>query len=382
MTTSLPAACGNGLGSEEAILSADCGKALVSQCSSAEATSAGTTVKSAMSDPQTACGLWRSSIVSDRYARALQKQQSKVNVPLASAGAPYLDQAITAWCTANPGAEDCSCAAFPKIAQAWCAADGTCDGTSGSGICSASQFAQTDSTGIEVVQFNTCAPFPCWLDGCRGDALMTTDLFQAQLESCPTDLCVQESSGNSISINSNAQPLPPGSFVVGSSIMNCSDTSKTRPPLLVMDTFDITFPQNAQMILNTMLSNDGDVGTSWSVTDYGLAPGDPQWLALEPSSGGALTGRTSQIVQIVFDQATVQAVVGKTWTANITIQYFNPFGDGTPLQLQVPISLTVAPATQDVVVTNKTVPVGMMVGTGIMGGLAMIGGMLLIGGIL
>lgn len=364
----LPAACGSGLQSDTAMLSAACGQAMATPCSTA--TSGATLLTSALMDPQTSCGLWRSAIETDRAKRVQAKEA------LATPGAPFLDQAVTAWCSANPGAPECACVAFPQIAQGFCAGSENCAGSGG--LCSASQFAQSQGDSIEVVQFDPpCAPYPCWLQSCRGDGLTTSAILQAQVSGCPVSLCVQESSGNSTQINSNATPLPPGSFVVGSMVLQCASSSP-RPPLMVMSPIDITFPQNAQMIVPTTIANDGDLSTGWRVRDYGLAAGSPQWLQLQPESDSMIEGRSFDFVNLVLDQPTLVGAVGTTYSTTITIEYWDPVSGNWDLTLEVPVSVTVARASQQVVVTNHTTPAVMTGATYAMGGMALTGFLLMV----
>jgi hypothetical protein len=356
------------------MLSAACGKAMATPCSTA--TSGSTLLRSALVDLQTSCGLWRSAIETDRAKRV------QAGEALATPGAPFLDQAVGAWCSANPGAPECACVAFPQVAQAFCAGSENCAGSGG--LCSAAQFAQTSAGSVEVVQFSPpCAPYPCWLQSCRGDGLTTSAILQAQVSGCPVSLCVQESSGNSAKINSNATPLPPGSFVVGSMVMNCASSSP-RPPLLVMgiSSIELTLPQNAQMVVPTTIANDGDLGTGWRVRDYGLPAGTAPWLQFQPESNSLIEGRSFDYVNLVMDQPTLAGAVGTTFSTTVTVEYWNPVSGDWSLTLSVPVSVTVARASQQVVVTNHSTPAAMTGATYAMGGLALLGMVLVSGGLL
>lgn len=373
----LPAVCGSGMGDDDALLSAACGEAMLPICASASAViqSGGAGLHSALSDSKSSCGVWYDAINIDRWSRAQIAKETGVTGPisLASAGATYSDAAIEAWCTDHPGSEDCACVAFPQVANAWCSSQEACGLPPD--MCGVSEFAQESTLGsgdIELVQFGSCAPYPCWLSDCRGqgNALLTTTLTEAQIFGCPKSMCVQETDGATISINL-PRPMPPGSFVVDPMILQCHPT-QIRPPLLVMSPLNIELPQNAYLSIPTTLANDGSPQqfASWKVASYGPGVDNPAtpWLSLEPDSGDAFLGQTVEIVNWVFDGDQVRAAVGRTWKTDVTIEYSYPTAQGQVTQtLIVPVSLTLTPASQNIVVKKKGFPTSVAVGTGLFG---------------
>lgn len=369
----LPAVCGSGLGSDPALLSAECGAAMLPMCALASASTTPTEpfLRSAMSDPASSCGLWNSAIVTDRWARA----QLGDTLSLASPGATFTDQAISSWCQAFPSAVDCSCESFPYLAQNWCKAQQPCG--IAPDLCGATEFQQQSSdpgsTDLEVVQFNTCAPYPCWVAGCRGDGsvLMRTDLFETQMNQCPTGLCVQETDGATISANVPA--MPPGSFVLNPTLMQCASQGVSRPAMLVMAPLNVSLPQNSNMLAPTVVTNDGDqLIVGWRVTDYGVAPGVPQWLEFQPSYGSFIAGLSTQLVTVAFDPDVVSGAVNNTWKTIVTVEYDSLGGsNGVVTQtMTATVTLNVGPATQPVLVQQSHFPTSFAIGSGAMGGLA------------
>lgn len=360
----LPSECGSGFGTDDAILTEACAKIMSQRCMLASATNGDSPLlHSAMSDPSSSCGVWYGAVNLDRWTQAATAMQAGTTSSLTNAATPYVDSAIASWCSAFPGAEDCSCVAFPYYAQAFCSGQEACG--LAPEFCAATEFVQTSTqTGeVEVVQFNSCSAFPCWLEACRGggELLITTPLLDQQIFHCPTGLCFQSTEENVTSVSSN-RPMPPGSFVVNSTVMECG-TPLSSPPLLAAQALNISLPQNSGLSVHTVLSNDGSQPCSWRVSDYGAT-----WLRFVPESQDLCMGHSTSLIQVLFDPT--QFVVGGAAQSTTVLVEYESLTQGsktTTQTLEWPVTFSMLPATQEIIVTKTVTPVAALGGIVVLG---------------
>lgn len=261
-------------------------------------------------------------------------------------GIAGMDAAVEAYCTTNPGVQACACAAFPELAKDFCTKGPfacTIDG-----VCAASQFAQilpNPPGGFEVISFGKCNPYPCWFEPCTtADDSQMLRTSALALASCSTDLCIQQSSANTISLGPTMTPLPAGSFQVGGMVQSCQ-TGASQPPLLATAPVNIAFAANATMQLGTLLANNGDQSTSWSVTST------PPWLVTAPGSG-LLGGNATQNWLYLFDSETVISQASETPISG-TVEVVYSVGS-LSATLSVPVSVAALPPTQQTVQIVET----------------------------
>lgn len=293
----------------------------------------------AMLDPTTSCGLWYGALMTSLRNNAPSGGQ----LPPGFGG---LDAAVQTYCGANPGAQGCACVAFPQLAKSFC--------TTGpfacelDGVCAASLFAQTSGDTFEVVSFGQCNPYPCWLEACttpNDSQMLRTSTIAAMpfSGSCSSHLCIQESSGNSAALGPTLTPLPAGSFQVGDLVQSCQ-TGATNPPVLATAPVDVGFAANATMQLGTLLANNGDWDTTWSVTST------PAWVSTSPASG-ILGGNTAQNFVYLFDAPTVIAQAQDSplsGAISVTYSFAGQLGPETAT-LTIPVSVQALPPTQQTV---------------------------------